>query len=75
MLEMQVLAGNAISQQHEPTCMAQCLGASSANMNLNSTIGFNFTPQYAGFIYPQGAVSYYSHTESPEIRPPLSIHS
>jgi hypothetical protein len=60
------------SNQQSNHTLANCLAASSSTATLTAAVVFSFEPQYLDVIYYLPSILFYSHTESPEIRPPLS---
>jgi hypothetical protein len=50
-----------------------CLAASSSAASFTNVVAFSFEPQHLDVVYYTPEFSFHSHTESPEIRPPLNI--
>ena len=53
--------------------LAGCLATGSSAASFTNVVGFSFELQHLDVVYFTPKISFHSHTESPEIRPPLSI--
>ncbi|RLA39088.1 MAG: hypothetical protein DRR42_27735 [Gammaproteobacteria bacterium] len=62
------------SDQQGSYMQVGCLAASSSAANLTDGVNFCFEPQHFDVVYYTPENSFHSHTESPEIRPPLNMH-
>lgn len=63
------------SQDISGTCLAQCIASCVSSPTIPLIADFHVIRQYTEIPYQPLAISYYSHTESPEIRPPLFLRS
>ena len=53
--------------------LASCLAASSSAASFTTVVALSFESQHLNVLYYTPDISFQSHTESPEIRPPLNI--
>jgi hypothetical protein len=68
MTQAATLTDDSIQQGNH--MLASCLAAGSSAVSLTAVATVAFEPQYFDIIYHTPVFSFYSHTESPEIRPP-----
>ena len=61
------------SDQQGDYMYVDCLAACSSAASITNVVAFSFEPRHLDVVYYTPKISFPSHTESPEIRPPLNI--